>query len=191
MRSPFPGNRVPRERMDPVSLNVLRYWPEPNQPGDPVTGRNNFYASGSAQVNTDNFDIRIDHVLGAKRRLFGRYSYRRSLDAPPQLFPGRHGRRRRPHQPERLGSELRPGLLRSRAWGQTVVNARLGFARNRFLFENQALGFSPTSLGLPADIEANVDRPMFPAFTRERRRVARRRRSPIERLQQLQRGAAA
>ena len=46
--------------------------------------------------------------------------------------------------------------------GPDLINVRLGFARNRFLFDNQALGFSPTSLGLPADIEANVDRPMFP-----------------------------
>ena len=56
------GNRIPRDRMDPVALNVLKYWPEPNQAGDPATGRNNFYASGSAQVNTDNFDIRIDQM---------------------------------------------------------------------------------------------------------------------------------
>ena len=164
VRSPFPSNRVPRERMDPVSLNVLRYWPEPNQPGDPVTGRNNFYASGSAQVNTDNFDIRIDHVLGAKRRMFGRYSYRRSLDAPPQLFPGDTGVAEGRINLNDWGQNFVLDYS-DHAWGQTVVNARLGFARNRFLFENMALGFSPTSLGFPADIEANVDRPMFPAFT--------------------------
>jgi hypothetical protein len=60
IRDPFNGNRIPTARIDPVALNVLRYWPEPNQPGDPTTGRNNFYASGSAKVNTDNFDVRID-----------------------------------------------------------------------------------------------------------------------------------
>ena len=164
VRDPFAGNRIPTNRMDPVALNVLNYWPEPNQPGDPVTGRNNFYASGSAEVNTDNFDVRIDQMLGGSRRLFGRYSYRRSLDAPPQLFPGDTG--------------VAEGRINLNDWGRNVVidysdqlrgrnliNLRIGFARNRFLYENQALGFSPTSLGLPADIEANVDRPMFPAFT--------------------------
>ena len=162
-RAPFSANRIPRERMDPVALNVLRYFPEPNQPGDPTTGRNNFYASGSAQVNTDNFDLRIDHVLGEKRRLFGRYSYRRSLDAPPQLFPGETGAAEGRINLNDWGQNFVLDYS-DLTWGKTVLNARLGFARNRFLFENMALGFSPTSLGFPADIEANVDRPMFPAF---------------------------
>src|SRR5688572_29965933 len=46
----------------------------------------------------------------------------------------------------------------------TVVGARIGFARTLFLFDNQGLGFRPSSLGLPADIDANVDRLMFPRF---------------------------
>ena len=164
VRAPFAGNRVPVNRMDAVALNVLRYWPEPNQPGDPTTGRNNFYATGSAKVNTDNFDVRIDQVLAANRRLFGRYSYRRSLDAPPQLFPGDTGVAEGRINLNDWGQNFVLDYSDS-VWGHTVLNARLGFARNRFLFENMALGFSPTSLGLPPDIEANVDRPMFPAFT--------------------------
>jgi hypothetical protein len=30
IRQPFTGNRIPRERMDPVALNMLQYWPRPN-----------------------------------------------------------------------------------------------------------------------------------------------------------------
>ena len=107
VRAPFTGNRIPANRMDSVALNVLRYWPEPNQPGDPTTGRNNFYATGSAKVNTDNFDVRIDQVLAANRRIFGRYSYRRSLDAPPQLFPGDTG--------------VAEGRINLNDWGQNFV----------------------------------------------------------------------
>ncbi len=163
VRSPFLNNRIPTSRMDPVALNVMRYWPTPNQPGDPTTGRNNFYASGSAKVNTDNFDIRIDQVMGTNRRLFGRYSYRRSLDAPPQLFPGDTGVAEGRINLNDWGQNFVLDYS-DHVWGQNVLNGRIAFARNRFLYENQALGFSPTSLGFPADIEANVDRPMFPAF---------------------------
>jgi hypothetical protein len=164
VRSPFLNNRIPTNRMDPVALNVMRYFPAPNQPGDPTTGRNNFYASGSAKVNTDNFDIRIDQNLGTNRRLFGRYSYRRSLDAPPQLFPGETGVAEGRINLNDWGQNFVLDYS-DHVWGQHILNARIAFARNRFLFENQALGFSPTSLGFPADIEANVDRPMFPAFS--------------------------
>jgi hypothetical protein len=163
VRDAFAGNRIPSERMDPVALNVLKYWPEPNQPGDPVTGANNFYASGSAQVKTDNFDVRIDRNLGQSRRLFGRYSYRRSYDAPPQLFPGDTGVAEGRINLNDYGQNVVVDYS-DQVRGQSLINVRLGFARNRFLFDNQALGFSPTSLGLPPDIEANVDRPMFPAF---------------------------
>jgi hypothetical protein len=45
-----------------------------------------------------------------------------------------------------------------------VLSARLGFARTLFIFDNQGLGFQPSSLGLPASIDANVDRLMFPRF---------------------------
>lgn len=164
VRDPFAGNRIPRDRMDPVALNVLKYWPEANQPGDATTGRNNFYASGSAKVNTDNFDIRLDKNLGESRRLFGRYSYRRSYDAPPQLFPGDTGVAEGRINLNDWGQNVVIDYA-DQLWGRNLVNVRMGFARNRFLYDNQGLGFSPTSLGLPADIEANVDRPMFPAFS--------------------------
>ena len=162
VRDAFPGNVIPRDRMDPVALNVLRYWPEPNQAGD-ANGKNNFYASGAAKVNTDNFDIRIDQVLGTNRRLFGRYSYRRSYDAPPQLFPGETGVAEGRINLNDWGRNVVFDYT-DQVWGQNILNLRLGFARNRFLYDNQGLGFSPTSLGLPPAIEANVDRPMFPAF---------------------------
>ncbi len=44
------------------------------------------------------------------------------------------------------------------------MSARLGFARTLFIFDNQGLGFRPSSVGLPASIDANVDRVMFPRF---------------------------
>ena len=44
------------------------------------------------------------------------------------------------------------------------MSARFGFARTLFVFDNQGLGFKPSSLGLPASIDANVDREMFPRF---------------------------
>ena len=45
-----------------------------------------------------------------------------------------------------------------------MLSARLGFARTLFIFDNQGLGFKPSSLGLPTSIDDNVDRLMFPRF---------------------------
>lgn len=164
VRAAFPGNRIPTDRLDPVSRNVLRYFPTANQPGNNGTNQQNFYNAGSAAVDTNNFDVRIDHNLSATQRLFGRYSFRRSYDAPPHLSPGETG--------------IAEGRINNNDWGNSAVldythtlspstiwSSRLGFSRNRFLFDNQGLGFVPSSLGLPNTIDTVVDRQMFPAFS--------------------------
>jgi hypothetical protein len=163
VRDAFAGNVVPANRIDRVASRTLAYWPQPNQPGLPVTQINNFYNSGAASVETNNFDLRGDYVRNERERIFARYSYRRSFDGPPQLFPGDLG--------------VAEGRVNLNDWGTnavldynntlnplTILNLRLSFARNKFLFDNQGLGFVPSSLGLPTSLDGAVDRLMFPRF---------------------------
>ena len=42
VRDPFPGNVIPTQYFDPVAVNLLKYYPAPNRPGNAVTGVNNF-----------------------------------------------------------------------------------------------------------------------------------------------------
>ncbi len=163
IRTVFPGNIIPASRFDPVAVRTMAFYPQANQPGDPGTFRNNFYNNGAAKIDTNNFDVRVDHNLSDTQRLFGRFSYRRSFNGPPQLFPGDLG--------------IAEGRVNNNDFGRNVVvdytntlspttllNLRGSFARNRFLFDNQGLGFVPSSLGLPRDIDTAVDRYMFPRF---------------------------
>lgn len=55
------------------------------------TGQDNFYNSGSAKVDTDGFDLRLDYNVTPRQSVFGRLSCRRSFDGPPRLFPGETG----------------------------------------------------------------------------------------------------
>lgn len=163
IRDPFAGNIIPTGRFDTVARNVLRYYPKSNQPGDPGTLRNNFYNSGAASVETNNADIRIDHNISDTQRLNGRFSYRKSFDGPPQLFPG--------------DLSVAEGRINQSDFGRSavveyvktlsptaVLTGRLSFARSRFVYDNQGLGFAPSTLGLPKALDAAVDRYMFPAF---------------------------
>ena len=163
IRDLFPGNVIPANRFDPVARNAMGYYPRANQVGDPGTFRNNFYNNGAAKIDTNNFDIRVDHNLTDQQRLFGRFSTRRSFNGPPQLFPGELG--------------IAEGRVHNNDFGRnavvdytntmnptTLLNLRLSFARNRFLFDNQGLGFVPSSLGLPKALDTAVDRLMFPRF---------------------------
>ncbi|MBY0504820.1 MAG: carboxypeptidase-like regulatory domain-containing protein [Bryobacteraceae bacterium] len=71
-RTPFPGNRIPASRLDPVALNILKAWPEPNQPTTNREFRNNFFRSSKALEDYWTNIGRIDHTISEKHRLFGR-----------------------------------------------------------------------------------------------------------------------
>jgi Carboxypeptidase regulatory-like domain/TonB dependent receptor len=164
VRDQFADNKIPAGLMDPVALNVLKYYPLPNQPGDPVTARNNYVASGTANLNTNNLDVRLDRNFGANARAFARYSNRLVESIPLQSFPGdlaiAEGRVIEENHVHNFVAEYNQTIGRS-----TLLTTRLGFARTLFVFNNQGLGFQPSSLGLPASIDTAVDRMMFPAFS--------------------------
>ncbi|QQS46371.1 MAG: TonB-dependent receptor [Acidobacteriota bacterium] len=86
IRDQFTDNKIPQNLMDPVALNILNYYPQPNLPGDPVTGANNYAASGSTQLNLDNYDFRVDHRFSERQTFFARYSHRYTEDVPLKAF---------------------------------------------------------------------------------------------------------
>jgi hypothetical protein len=163
IRDQFLDNKIPSTMWDPVAVNVLKYYPLPNQPGDPITGRNNYVASGTADLNTSNTDLRVDRNFGANGRGFMRYSHRFVESVPLQAFPDEltiaEGRVIEENRVHNFVAEYNHTLSRS-----TLLTTRLGFARTLFVFDNQGLGFKPSSLGFPAAIDTAPDRMMFPAF---------------------------
>lgn len=72
LRDPFPGNRIPQSRIDPVAAKIVPYYPAPNSPGDPVTHLRNFLASGSDTNTVVRFLGRVDHLLNDRQRFFFR-----------------------------------------------------------------------------------------------------------------------
>ena len=163
IRDQFADNKIPTNLMDPVALNVMKYFPLPNLAGDPNTRANNYAASGSTQLNLDNYDFRVDHRFSDKQTFFARYSHRYTQDVPLQSFPDEltiaEGRIIQENRVRNFVAEYTNTLNAS-----TVLTARLGFSRTLYIFSNQGLGFKPSSLGLPASIDSVVDRQMFPAF---------------------------
>src|SRR5207245_3375085 len=80
---PFPGNRIPANRIDPAAARIMGLLPEPNLPGNPdaLNGRQvSNYISNSTRVPSENeVTLRLDHSAGANTRLFGRLTHYRSL----------------------------------------------------------------------------------------------------------------
>ena len=85
-REPFPNYTVPASRMDPVASQVLAHYPRPN-----AAGANNYVYSGVEPDAQDQFDARIDQILGTRHRVFARYSFFRDEDTPVPFLPDGSG----------------------------------------------------------------------------------------------------
>jgi len=161
VRDAVPGNIIPASRQDPVALGVLRYMPRANTAGNAVTNQLNFAGQGSAGINLTQWDIRVDHNLSDKQKIFGRYSKRNTENVPAIFFP----RDITIAEGRVIESDNVHGAVAdytNTISPTMILNARLGFARTLYLFANQGLGFSPSTLGFPRYLDQILDVQMFP-----------------------------
>ncbi|MEX2261302.1 MAG: TonB-dependent receptor [Bryobacteraceae bacterium] len=82
-RAAFAGNRIPASRIDPTSRAFLSDIWKPNNPGDDLTGVNNFRTGYPWFLDYWNFSNRTDWNITPNWKIFGRYSVIRTrLDNP-------------------------------------------------------------------------------------------------------------
>lgn len=76
-RQPFPGNRIPANRINPVSANVLKFMPFPNGAINNL-GQGILNSSSVIRRTQDSFDVKIDHTMTEKDFVGGRFSWGRA-----------------------------------------------------------------------------------------------------------------
>ncbi|HEY8561627.1 MAG TPA: carboxypeptidase regulatory-like domain-containing protein [Pyrinomonadaceae bacterium] len=72
---PFPNNRIPEGRINPISQRILQLIPLPNTAGSP-----NYNFSSSNPTDNNQINTRIDHRFSDNHQIFGRYSQTSSED---------------------------------------------------------------------------------------------------------------
>lgn len=127
IRTPFPGNRVPSSRVDPMSARLLSFFPLPNFRDPNPNVRNNYLVSERNRENLNSFNLKSDGVINERNSVTGRISQQRG------------GRRRSFWMPEdRLGAKAgldatNTGLTYTRVFSPLLVNeARAGYNYLRF-----------------------------------------------------------
>jgi hypothetical protein len=157
VRSPFPGNIIPRSRMMfPTMYNFYtQRMPRPNN--DPTDPRrepvNNYVASGMPNnVYFSSWSNRIDYHASEKHRSFFRWLKTSFLeDAQDYTYETEAGLM--------AWNERRPALTGAANWTYTVSPSTLidvTASGNSFLLENQRLGtrrYKPSSVGLPSYVD--------------------------------------
>jgi hypothetical protein len=71
--SPFPGDVIPKNRIDPISQKLLQYYPAANLATAKIS--NNFQEAQGRTLNKDQLTLRLDYIESAKSSWFGRYSW--------------------------------------------------------------------------------------------------------------------
>jgi hypothetical protein len=82
-RQPFPGNKIPAYRINPVGQNIANLYPAPNR----SSSSSNYASAPVARDRTNNFDVRWDQRISDRSELSARYSFGDDLLFEP--FAGR------------------------------------------------------------------------------------------------------
>lgn len=82
-RQPFPNNRIPDARIDPVARPAAAWFPTPQN--SLRTG--NFVFTPPLHENVDKFDVKADHVFNSQDNVYFRYSYQRNFKPPSPNLP--------------------------------------------------------------------------------------------------------
>jgi hypothetical protein len=82
LRTPFPGNIIPANRIDPGALWLIQRMPSPNVAG--TTFVNNYTGQSDLTYERDNIDTKLNWQVSPKLQTFLKFSYSPSLifDAP-------------------------------------------------------------------------------------------------------------
>ncbi len=78
IRTQFPNNVIPSSRFDPVVAPIVGQYPLPNIAGRDTLA-NNYFFSPSDNDRANQYDIKVDHNLSDRDRLFARWSIRRDF----------------------------------------------------------------------------------------------------------------
>jgi hypothetical protein len=74
IRDPFPGNKIPQSRWDPLATKIFGNLWSANNAGDDKTGFNNFKYNEERKFHYYNFSTRIDWQISPKWKAYGRIS---------------------------------------------------------------------------------------------------------------------
>jgi Carboxypeptidase regulatory-like domain/TonB dependent receptor len=83
-KTPFPGNKIPQDRISPVAKIMIPYVPAPNTN---LTGIvNNFAVVQKTTYNLHKIDTKIDYQITPKLRVSGRYGYQPYFNQQDPFF---------------------------------------------------------------------------------------------------------
>ncbi len=160
VRTPFPGNVIPANRLNPVGVNLLQFYPQPATDGDSVTHAQNLPFPYRDPVLDNGIAFKIDHKFSDRHQMFGRYSWRHFFVEGQGDFKNA--------ATGRAVNRYVPGVAIDDTYtvpSGMVFNFRYGFTRYHQITKADSYGFDLTTLGFPASLARAINRPAIPLVT--------------------------
>lgn len=161
IRQPFPNNRIPANRFDPLSLKVLEFFPLPNR--DAVV--QNFVQNNSRRNDTDRLFLRFDQSIGVKHRLFlsagvqGNEQFTPGLNAafPGEGVNGEQGQ---------IKSDAISAVLSDTVTFQPSIIGQFRLSTTRRVIQTapRSAGYDFSQLGFPQSLRDRAKTLLFPRF---------------------------
>jgi hypothetical protein len=162
-RTPFPGNVIPPNRLNPVAVKMLSYLPPPTT--DVSNGQANFFSTAEIHDRAMMYTGKVDHRLSDMVSLSGFYLYNKT-DEPcaNYLEPGLSGANRFIDNNDYLLRRRVHILALNNTWipgSNTVVTLRYGWTR---FLDNDTLSidFDPATLGFDPAFSNAIQVKKFP-----------------------------
>ena len=122
--TPLLNNTLPASLIDPAAAATLALVPEPNF-GPPDAEARNYLRIAPRRLQSDQFDVKIDHRLGDKNTMFGRFSLSNATNPGVGSFDGWLG-----GASNGIDNARSAVLSDTHIFGPTLVNeVRFGFLR--------------------------------------------------------------
>jgi hypothetical protein len=139
LNEPYPFNQLPEDRMNPLSLGLLDFFPLPN------SGTNVFTTTQTVRQDTDQFGARLDHYLTSSDVLNFRYMFSDGSQFNPIPVSGAGVPGFPVGQTQRAQNFV---VQETHTFSPSMIGVlRFSYLRNKLLFGERSNHTSPQSLG--------------------------------------------
>ncbi len=160
--APFPGNIIPANRLNPVSVNLVnQYTPLPN-----TSGVTNFNGVTQGRLTTDQGLVRVDQYFGAKDQVFAHYIRSRrdfpNFELNPNFFF--NGTFPNSNLSAQYVHTFTPSVLNEVRFGFNLADVSVLSPRANTNFTIESLGIHGLNVGGPSGRPLRPDEQGFPVL---------------------------
>jgi hypothetical protein len=160
-RQPFPNNKIPADRLNPIAKQILGFVALPNAPSQ-ETGNavNNYVPDTTRQVKLASFVLRLDHNFSSRHKSFASLRWNHKDEYLDDHFNSLA-----------TGSNLtriNKGVSLDHVWtisATKILNLRYNLTRFEEPTTHHSSGFDPKTLGFSSDFVAKMEQLSFPRVT--------------------------